>query len=130
MTNLDLDNLKEFFRNRENIAAAFLFGSSQNGVVDDGSDVDIAILFNEKENIEYKFKLSADLSENVNVDDIDMITLNNADTILAFEAISGKLLCNNNIEKTVDFISYTSRVYEDVMANIEYQQSLSKKENI
>ncbi len=69
--------------------------------------------------------MSADLSATIDIDNIDMITLNNADTILAFEAISGRELCNNIKDKTVAFISYTSRVYEDVMINIKYQQKLN-----
>ena len=70
----------------------------------------------------------SDLCNAFNVDKpIDMTILNGADTILAFEAISGKRISNNIPEKTAEFSSYISRLYEDTMANIEYQYSLRKE---
>ncbi|MCF6177431.1 MAG: nucleotidyltransferase domain-containing protein [Victivallaceae bacterium] len=123
---IDFENLKKKFRYRNNIAAAFVFGSAQNAVVKPGSDIDIAILFDTMPATEEKFNLYADLCDAVASDKpIDMIVLNNAEPILAFEAISGKRISNNNPEKTAEFSSYTSRLYEDTMANIQYQYSLT-----
>ncbi|MEA2013599.1 MAG: nucleotidyltransferase domain-containing protein [Verrucomicrobiota bacterium] len=125
---LDLEALELFFLDRKDIASSFLFGSSQNGFIEPGSDVDIAVLFeNPNFSVEDKFNLYSELCTVVEITDkVDMIVLNKADIILAFEAISGKILSQNNPEKTADFASYTSRVYEDIMANIDYQYSLRK----
>ena len=40
---IDFEVLKTFFSSRNNIAAAFVFGSAKNAVVKPGSDIDIAI---------------------------------------------------------------------------------------
>jgi hypothetical protein len=58
------------------------------------------------------------------IENIDMIVLNDVNEILAFEALSGKRVLNNNPHKTAEFTSYVSRVYEDNISNIEYQYSL------
>jgi predicted nucleotidyltransferase len=122
---IDFEVLKTFFSSRNNIAAAFVFGSAKNAVVKPGSDIDIAILFNTMPDAEAKLDFYADLCDAVASDKpIDMVVLNSAEPILAFEAISGKRISNNNPEKTAEFSSYTSRLYEDTMANIQYQYSL------
>ena len=122
---IDIEKLKAFFFDRTNVAAAFIFGSAQNAEVKPGSDIDIAILFYVVLDAEHRLDFYTDLCDAIDSDKpIDMVILNNAEPILAFEAISGKRSSNNNPERTAEFSSYTSRLYEDTMANIQYQYSL------
>ena len=124
---LDFTSIKEFFKGKKNIASAFIFGSAQNGEVKPGSDIDIAILFNTLPEVKIRLDFYSDLCDALHMNkSIDMTVLNGADTILAFEAISGKRISNNNPEKTAEFSSYTTRLYEDTMVSIQYQYSLRK----
>lgn len=56
---------------------------------------------------------------------IDITNLGNADPILAIEALSGRMIVNNDRDKTAALASLASREYEDVMANLKYQYSLA-----
>jgi len=56
------------------------------------------------------------------VEKVDLVVLNQADPILAFEAISGRFLCKNDQDQTAAFFSLVCREYEDVMANMEDQR--------
>lgn len=56
---------------------------------------------------------------------IDITNLGNADPILAIEALSGRMIVNNNRDRTAALASLMSREYEDVMANLKYQYSLA-----
>ena len=47
--------------------------------------------------------------------DLDLIDLNHANSILAFEAICRKRLFVRDHEKTAEFVSLTARQYEDDM---------------
>jgi hypothetical protein len=60
------------------------------------------------------------------VERIDLVVLNADNPILAFEAISGRFLCKNDLEKTAAFFSLVCREYEDVMANLEDQQKMRR----
>lgn len=124
---LDFAAVKEFFRDRENIASAFIFGSAQSGEVKQGSDVDVAVLFNTLPEVKEKFDFYSDLCDVLNLNKtIDLVVLNGAEPILAFEGISGTRVSNNNPQKTAAFSSYTSRLYEETMSSIEYQYSLRR----
>lgn len=127
LAQMDFPAVQEFFNGKENVASAFLFGSVHNGEVRPESDIDVAVLFNKTPGVKGRLDFYADLCDAFNSDkQIDMIVLNGAETILAFEAISGTVISNNKPEKTATFSSYISRLYEDTMANIEYQYSLRK----
>jgi len=56
---------------------------------------------------------------------IDITNLGNADPILAIEALSGRMIVNNDRDRTAALASLMSREYEDVMANLKYQYSLA-----
>lgn len=125
MERVDFSTLREFFKTQKNIFSVFVFGSSQNGEINTGSDLDVAILFQKAPSANEKLEIYSRLCDILKLEArIDMVVLNQVNTILAFEAITGKRVLDNNPEKTAEFCSYTSRVYEDVMANIEYQLSL------
>ena len=45
---LNLATISDFFVDQKGVICAFLFGSAQDGVVRQGSDVDLAVLFDRK----------------------------------------------------------------------------------
>ena len=119
---------EDFFRKDSNVICSIMFGSAQNGIITPGSDLDIAVLLHTppkgKDFLNYYYKVC---NINSHIEVIDLVVLNTANTILAFEALKGKYLCKNDPEKTAEFFSITCREYEDIMSNIEYQYSLRKE---
>lgn len=115
MRTVPIDKLKEFFSRRQDIVFAVIFGSGRDGVLNDGSDLDIGIYFAKPPAAEELLDLMAAISEAAGVDEIDLVDLFRADPILAFEAVSGRFLCKNDPDRTAAAVSLISREYEDVM---------------
>ncbi len=101
----------------EEIAFAYVFGSSQDEIVNEGSDIDIAVYFmkNEKE-LELRLQIIAELEKIIPLfSNYDLVVLNSANSILAMQAIQGKLLFvkDDSTELYSTFYSLTCRQYED-----------------
>jgi predicted nucleotidyltransferase len=101
----------------EEIAFATIFGSSKDEVVNEGSDIDIAIYFIKKEKeLELQLQIIAELEKIIpSFSNYDLVVLNSANSILAMQAIQGKLLFVKNEFKDVyaSFYSLTCRQFED-----------------
>jgi len=122
---VDLAHLSDCLAQDRRVVAATVFGSARDGLVRPGSDLDLAILFHEPLAPEEFLQFYADLCDLVpGVERVDLVRLNRADPILAFEAISGRFLCKNDPERAAAFFSLVCREYEDVMGNLEHQQRL------
>ena len=121
----NIDRFRDFFLKDKNVIFAVIFGSAKGGIINPGSDLDIGVFFKVplegEQFLDYYCKV-CDIDKRIEV--IDLVILNTANTILAFEALKGTYLCKNDIEKTAGFYSLTCREYEDVIANINYQYSL------
>ena len=89
------------------------------GVVPQGSDLDIAVLFSSLPNFEQLGELRADLQDALEFDAIDLMILNSVGTISAIEAVLGKALFCCNCSKRAEFVSLVPRQYEDDMAFLE-----------
>lgn len=112
-----LDELTKVLQKFEEIAFAYIFGSSQNEVINEGSDIDIAVYLikNEKE-LELRLQIIAELEKIVpSFSNYDLVVLNSANSILAMQAIQGKLLFVKDEFKDVyaSFYSQTCRQFED-----------------
>ncbi len=99
-----------------NVIAAWAFGSAQDGMVRPGSDVDIGILAQTLPGLEEQLDLLIRLQDTLGFEDIDLVILNDANPILRFEAISGRLLFCRDVGRRVEFVSLSAREYEDAMA--------------
>jgi hypothetical protein len=110
--------LKVFHRH-DRVVAVWLFGSAAEERMRVGSDLDLAVLFQEKPPFEVWADLRADLQEALKFEDIDLVTLNEAHPILRFEAVRGKCLYCVDPEAVAAFVSLSAREYEDTMAFLE-----------
>lgn len=127
---VDLKHLADFFRADANVACATVFGSAADGSVLPGSDLDIAVLFRQspaagEATLRYYTSLCGAVPE---VERIDLVNLNQANPILAFEALRGRMLCKNDPERTAAFTSLTCREYEDsigYLAHLRRQLSVA-----
>ncbi len=98
------------------IIAAWAFGSAQDGVVREGGDVDTAVLTTTPLTFDEQLTLLGRLQDALQMDEIDLVVLNNANPILRFEAVSGKRLFCRDLSAMAGFVSLTAREYEDEMA--------------
>ena len=65
----------------------------------------------------------AEITETIGFDNVDLITLNKAGKVLAFEALNGTVICRNDRELLAMFSSLVAREYEDEMAQLNRQKT-------
>jgi predicted nucleotidyltransferase len=115
-TSIDIPLIaREIREHFPDIIFAYLFGSSQNGTVKPGSDVDIAVYYTGND-LFARFGVEAQVEKAVGGGvPIDVVMLQKADPILAFEALRGKQLFvrDENREEYVSFYTRTCRLHED-----------------
>ncbi len=128
MIKFSIEKLSDELEKYDAINFAYLFGSSQDGIINDGSDVDVAIHLNQKNSLKIMLNISniiEDYFKNVYDEYIrsDISILNTASSILGMEAIQGKNLFykEEKKEEYLDFYSYTCRQYEDDIYWMEQQ---------
>jgi predicted nucleotidyltransferase len=90
-----LEFFKDYFKERKDIAFAFLFGSAAKGRIRKGGDVDVAIYFTPERDVEWEAfnkryegesRIALDL-ERLLKTEVDLVVLNRAKAILADEII-------------------------------------------
>jgi predicted nucleotidyltransferase len=113
---VDWEALKETLAADPLVVAAWVFGSAQNGIIQERSDLDVGVLFTSKPSLDDLAILRANLQEALMIDDIDLVSLNRASSILRFEAVSGRLVFCRDRSKMAGFVSLAAREYEDDMA--------------
>jgi len=119
---VDFDRLAAFFRSDANVAFATVFGSAADGTVAPGSDLDVAVLFRKPLAAgEATLRYYSSLCDAVpDVECVDFINLNQANPILAFEALRGRICCKNDPDATAAYTSLVCREYEDITGYLTY----------
>ena len=114
--NIDIEKLGNVIKdNCPNIIFAYLFGSAQLGKIKNDSDIDIAIYLQDKrrkmETLSTLFRFVEQLTGNIFV---DIVILNDTNSILAFESIKGTKLFVKEGAKDIhaEFYSITCRKFE------------------
>lgn len=91
--------LQEFAKTRQDIAAIYLFGSQANNTARPDSDVDIAILVsNEDQDLfDLELRLNGDVGKHITYDPLEVFVANRLPAAFKFHVISqGKVLVSNN----------------------------------
>ena len=113
---LDLNNLTEAFAEDPRVVLAVIFGSSRNGTIRPGSDVDIGVLLSPVLTPLEFFAFYVDMTAKLkSIPELDLIDLNHASTVLSFEALCGRRLFVRNQEAVAAFSSRVAREYESDM---------------
>ena len=118
LSNSDRQKTKKYLASQDSIDVAYLFGSQSNEKANLLSDIDIAVLFSDKFSLEERFakklKMMGDLGILLKTNDIDIVDLNSADTMLQFSAIKSRdILINKNNLARVIFESTVMTNYQD-----------------
>ena len=119
MSRTDWDALARVLDAAPGVAAAWVFGSAQDGQTRPGGDLDLAVLFAERPSLTERARLRAQLEERLQIGEIDLMVLNEASPIARFEALCGRLVCCRDVGLRTEFASLTAREYEDDMIVLE-----------
>lgn len=118
MGKIAIDNANDVLASCREVIAAWVFGSGKTGQVRRGSDLNVAVLFRSKPGLDQLTTLRADLQKSLRFEEIDLVVLNTASSILRFEALSGERIYCADAGRCAEFVSLAAREYEDDMAMI------------
>lgn len=116
---IDWDKTQSLWDDTPDVVAAWAFGSAQGGELRQGSDADVGVLMTRPPTFEEQLALIGRLEKAPWPAEIDLVILNDANPILRFEAVSGRLLFTRDLSALAEFVSLTARKYEDEMAQWE-----------
>ena len=101
------------------IVAAWAFGSSQDGNLAPGSDLDIAVLYASLPPLEERADLRGALQVALGIEEIDLTVLPCRSPLLAMEAVSGRRLLCGDPDGTAAYVSLVAREAEDESAFLQ-----------
>ncbi|MBE0618674.1 MAG: nucleotidyltransferase domain-containing protein [Proteobacteria bacterium] len=128
MSRVEWERTRPLFEERPNVLSVWAFGSAQGGEIRPGGDLDVAVLFATAPSLDELADLRADLQQLLGQEDVDLVALNRAPSLLAFEAVSGRpFFCRDPGTRAV-FVSLTARQYEDDRAFLERGLAAGRKE--
>ena len=124
MKKTTLDKIKtmlaDFFQRQAEIEIAYIFGSIARGTESALSDIDIAILIDDQQINEdkfrygYKAEILADLMKTLKTNNVDLVILNEANTLLRHRVLyHGRLIYSKNEKKRIEFQTNTIDKYID-----------------
>ncbi|MBI3583360.1 MAG: nucleotidyltransferase domain-containing protein [Nitrospinae bacterium] len=124
LTDTDIKSLNKYFKNRGDVAFAFLFGSQARGSATKLSDVDIAVYFYPKEKHPVEFEEDVYYGsedeiwtnvEKIVKNEVEILVLNRVSATVAASAIRGIPLAINDWGLYLDFMEVVTGEAEDFM---------------
>ena len=109
-----IENLKRYFSKQPNILGVWIVGSYGTKYQREDSDIDFVILFDRDIDDLEELKFACDITEILNIENIDTINLRKAPITLQFKAIKdGRNLYEADYIKICDYIEYVIDNYGD-----------------
>jgi len=109
--------LTEYFSSKDNIILAYLFGSTVRGDTGYLSDVDIAILLDEKisekDRFNLELKLISEIATLIKKNKIDLVVLNEAPLLLAYNIVKNGIILKSSETERVNFETKILSMYID-----------------
>ena len=113
---LNMDVLAAALGADPRVVMAVLFGSARDGEVRPGSDVDIGVLLSPAPTpLEFYAFYQETAARLSGIPELDLVDLNGANSVLAFEALCGRRLFVRDADAAATFASRVAREYEDDM---------------
>lgn len=124
-----IERLPAVFEKKPEIVAAYIFGSFATGKTTDLSDIDIAVLLQDKGSLELQLELIGDILEALRTEDFDLVILNNCPPYMQYEVVSsGKIIYEKDREARCEFQVRALQRYFDVKHIYdEYNYYLKKR---
>ncbi len=116
-----MEEIKQYFINNEDVAAALLFGSYGTPYQTPLSDVDIAVLFmpGQRVTLDLELTMLADLNTITGEEDINLVVLHKAPLTLQFEVLlTGKVLIKKDFHLE-DFHEYVCKRHADYKIDLD-----------
>ena len=123
---LNLEKLKEIFKDYPYIASAYLFGSYASGKVNPMSDLDIAILLKDnaskgRELIHKMDYMAYGIEKALQTKEVDLIELNNKGLIFQYNVLrTGKLIYDADPLFRINFVTRLITTYCDFEPTIRF----------
>jgi len=109
--------LTEYFSSKDSVILAYLFGSTVRGDAGRLSDVDIGVLVDEslskKDRFELELRLMGEIAVLINKNKIDLIVLNEAPLLLAYNIIKDGIILKSSETERVRFETKLLSMYLD-----------------
>lgn len=117
MNKIPVKRIKQALSNNMDVAFAYIFGSSsEKAEIGDKSDLDIAVYFYTRPDIDTTYNLIRGLEHIVGENIVDLVVLTGCeDFILRREVLNGDLILCRDPDLHAAFFSWTLRMYEDQM---------------
>lgn len=114
------ENLKEYFQLTTNILAVWIIGSYGTEYQRKDSDIDFAILLEKDISLMDEMKISCDISDIIDFEDVDIVNLRKAPITLQFKTLKeGRALYEKDFVKVSDYMEYVFNRYRDEKYYIE-----------
>ena len=119
--------LKDYFKKRDDVLMAFVFGSRSKGYASERSDWDIAVYFKPLHGLEWEHdreypaqkKVWADCVDILQTDNVDLVVLNRAPSTVADSAISGIPLVIKDRRLWIEFMLRITQQAEDFRDTVQ-----------
>jgi len=109
--------LTEYFSSKDSIILAYLFGSTVRGDTGRLSDVDIGVLLDEKlskkDRFDMELKLMGEIAALIKKNKIDLVVLNEAPLLLAYNIIKTGIILKSSEKERVKFETKLLSMYMD-----------------
>jgi predicted nucleotidyltransferase len=127
------EKLRDFFLLDANVLLALIFGSFGTPEESPFSDIDIAVLLRDKISLKEELRMSAELTQVLSREDIDLVILRQAPINISYRALStGRIVFERDPLLVADFIEDTINNYLDfgirlLQMDREFDESLREK---
>jgi len=112
--------LNKYFQKHPEVEVAYIFGSVARERTNSLSDIDIAIIIDSQQINEeaysygYRAEIQADLIKLLKTNNIDLVILNEANTLLKHRVVYfGRIIYSRNEKKRIEFQTDTINKYND-----------------
>jgi uncharacterized protein len=129
---ITLESISKYFRQREDIIAVYIFGSTAKNKERKGSDLDLAVLFAEEvdqyRRFQAKLQIANDLEEQLKTR-IDIVDLRSADLFFIHQVMKHKiLLFERDAYSRVSFeVQYRKHYFDHMPIHEQYHRQSRKR---
>ncbi|KKR32210.1 MAG: polymerase beta domain protein region protein [Candidatus Gottesmanbacteria bacterium GW2011_GWC2_39_8] len=124
------EKVKNYFKGKKEVTAAYLYGSYAKGTEKKDSDIDLALLFSKNQEdhlsfrIKYQEELSGILENEVEIQDLNITSINFAKRVLD----EGILIIDNNSSERVVFeVNLFNNYFDMLPFYVDYYENLKNR---